>query len=224
MTEFYIKEFETSKKKPSRVLLLGRTNQIEIIIPNEFNVQDVLSTILFKGNLTAFTESNYFQELEKRWLPVLFTDRLSVIPFETQRKLMQEAGYEIDAFKPTEFKGKSYLVSKFSDDVIYNTLQLNKAERAARQTESAIKKLKSLFQKTGKLENIEGIKLVTEIRSKDFVREKYRSGDRETFEMYVSFDLLQKFMDAEITNQDLVDGSIILVDGSRVKVNLTNFS
>ncbi len=98
IAEFYIKEFETSKKKPSRVLLLGRTNQIEIIIPNEFNIQDVLAAILFKGNLTAFAESNYFQEIEKRRLPILFMDKLSVIPFETQRKLMQEADYALDAY------------------------------------------------------------------------------------------------------------------------------
>jgi len=42
--------------------------------------------------------------------------------------------------------------------------------------------------------------------------------------MYVSSDLLQKFIDAEITNQELAGGFVILLKGSRVKVNLINFS
>jgi len=42
--------------------------------------------------------------------------------------------------------------------------------------------------------------------------------------MYVSSVLLQKIIDAEITNQELIDGSVILAKGSHVKVNLINFS
>jgi len=46
----------------------------------------------------------------------------------------------------------------------------------------------------------------------------------ESFEMYVSSDLFRKFINAEITNQELVDGFVILFKGSCVKVNLINFS
>ncbi len=222
LAEFHIKEIETSKKKPSRVLLLGKTNQIEVTIPNDLNLQEALDTILFKGNIEGLTTSGYFQDLEKRWLPILFTDKLARIPFDSQRKLLREADYSISPYQ-AKFKEKSYLAVKFSDDVIYNTIQLNQAARAARQTESGIKKLKSIFQITGKLQEIEGIKLAAEIRSKDFVSEKFSRGNTETFEMYVPFDLLQKFIEAEITNQELIDGSIILVEGNRLKIDLTNF-
>ena len=112
--------------------------------------------------------------------------------------------------------------SIFSDSVVYNTLQLNQAERVARQTESAITQMKSLYQKTGNIENLEGIKLITDIYSKSFL-DQLAVPQVEHFEMYVPFGLLHQFIDAEITTQDLADGSIILVNGSRVKANLTNF-
>ncbi len=205
-------------------MLIADLKQLEITAPNELNIQDVLSAILYKGTITEFTESDYFKNLEKGILPIIFKDKLAVIPFEQQHQLMFDAAFDVGAYGLAEFKGKAYFLAKFSDEVVYNTIQLNQAERASRQTESAIKQLKSLFQKTGKIKNIEGIKLVTEIYSRDFVRERYGSPHKESFEMYVSFELLEKFLGAEITNQDLIDASIILVDGDRIKVNLTNFS
>jgi hypothetical protein len=223
LAEFHIKEFEISKKKPSRVLLLGTRILIEITIPLELNISDVLNTILFKGSVEELTKSPYFQELEKKHFPVLFLDKLAAIPFEAQRKLMRDVNYSILAYNKKDFKEKTYFSAEMENDVVYNTLKLNQAARAARQTEDAIKKAKSIFQITGKLQGVEGIKIATDIYSKDFLN-KFASNTTERYEMYVSFDLLQKFIDAEITNQELVDGSIILVEGSRVKINLTNFS
>ncbi len=223
MEVFELKEFEASKNKPARILLKNPTVQFEITVSAGVNVQDALSAILYKGTPDSFAVTPYFIDVEQKLLPITFQGKLASIPVEKQKQLLKAVNYSSNAFITTDFKDKTYLETKFSDGVVYNTLQLNAVERAARQTESAIKQLKLLFEKTGAVENIEGIKLITSIYSKNFVREKYGNGQEESFEMYVSFDLLKKFLDAEITNQDLVDGSIILVDGSRVKIDLTNF-
>jgi hypothetical protein len=48
--------------------------------------------------------------------------------------------------------------------------------------------------------------------------------EQETFEMFVSYDLLERFSDAEITYQELIDESIMSVNGNSVKVSITDLS
>jgi hypothetical protein len=40
-------------------------------------------------------------------------------------------------------------------------------------------------------------------------------------EIYAPYDLVEKFFNLDITNQKLVDGSIVLVDGNRIEVDLS---
>lgn len=181
-----------------------------------------MSNILYKGTAETFVDSGYFKNIESKVLPTIFNG-LDSIPFEAQRSLMHDVDYDILAYGISKFKDKDYLRIRYANNLVYNTLQLNQAERNARETETAIKKLKTVYEKTGKVKEVEGLKVETFISSKSFL-DKFASPTKEQYEIYVPFDLLQKFIDAEITNQDLVDGSIILVEGNRVKINLTNYS
>ena len=61
MQPLVVKEFELSKKKSSRVLLKGASLIIELFIPNDYNLQDVLSNLLFKGSVTAW------KNFKKNW-------------------------------------------------------------------------------------------------------------------------------------------------------------
>lgn len=219
---YKVDEVEVSKKKPTRILLKSLENQIELTFSGDLNLQDVLSNILYKGTAETFVDSDYFRKIESKVLPTIFNG-LDSIPFEAQRSLMHDVDYYILAYGISKFKDKDYLRIKYTDDSVYNTLQLNQAERNARETETAIKKLKAVYERTGKVKEVAGIKVETAIASKSFL-DKYGKAKEEKYELYVPFDLLKKFIDAEITNQDLVDGSIILVEGNRVKINLTNYS
>lgn len=224
IADFRVRELDISKKKDSRLLLIAEGIQIEILIPPSIDPNQAFASLLFNGSVNSFINSPYFQGLEKRLLPKIFGEKLAAIPLETQQALMRGVNYNGNVYGSEVFKERVYFTVNFSDNIIYNTIQINQAERASRQTESALKQIKAVFLKTQAINEIHGIKVATVIQSRDFLREKYIEPHKERFEMFTPFELIQKFIDADITNQEMVDGSIILIDGSRVKVNLTNFS
>lgn len=224
LKNYKIDEIEIGKKKLGKVLLKAVGEQILITFEPDIDIQSALQILLFKGTPEELQKTDYFQNLEKEFLPKIFIGKLAAVPFESQRRLVKAFSYNLSSFVLTDFKEKSYLTLLIADTVIYNTIQINQAERASRKTQDALKLLSSVGKETGKVPEIEGIKITSEIHFKDFLKEQYTDGQTEKYEMYVSFDLLNKFINAEITNQELIDGSIIIVDGSRVKVNVTNFS
>lgn len=222
LLDLQIKEYEQSKKKEHRILLIAQGTQIEILIPNNLDIQKVLSSLLFKGYSSEFTKSEYFQNLEKLILPTVFTDNLSEIPYETQQNLIKNVGYTRNFIWHKTFKEKSYLSVKMPSKFVYNTIQLNSSERAARHTEEALKRVKELYKILGETKSIDGLCISSVIFSKDFLRDRYNNPAEESYEFYVSIETLKKFLDAEITNQELIDSSIILVNDSRVKLNMAN--
>ncbi len=223
MFDFKVKEFERSKNKPGRILLVATNFQIEITVPAEIDLQTAAAAVLFKGTLSQFVVSDYFLAQQKLILPKIFRGPSSSLPYDTQAEIMKWVSYKSDALSAATFKEKSYLALKLDSDVVYNTIQVNQAERASRQTEIALVKLKEMFSIVGKAPMFDGVKIVAPIYSRDFVNERYKNPHEELFEIYVPFDLLKKFVESDITNQELTEGSIILIDGSRVKVNLSGF-
>lgn len=223
MFNFKVKEFERGKNKPGRILLVATSFQIEIIVPAEIDLQTAAASVLFRGTLSQFLVSDYFLTQQKLILPKIFSGPSSSLPYDTQAEIMKWVGFKSDALSTATFKEKSYLALKLDSDVVYNTIQVNQAERASRQTEIALIKLKEMFSIVGKAPMFDGVKILAPIYSRDFVNERYRDPHEERFEIYVSFDLLKKFVESDITNQELTEGSIILIDGSRVKVNLSGF-
>lgn len=223
-SQFLVKEYKRNDKKPGRILLDNGAQLVEMTIPVGVDFESAMKTFLYVGDPDSFTETEDFKAAERRELARIFSRGLSVVPFETQRALAKVFKYSDNFVSPATFKDKTYLSIKVPTTVVYNTIQVNQAERAARVTQEALGPLKSLGQVTGKVDGIEGIKFETVIYSKDFLRQRYSDPDEESYEMYLSFDLLKKFADADITNQDLIDGSVVLINGSRVKVNLTSFS
>jgi hypothetical protein len=224
VSQFQVKEFRASDKKAGRILLDNGAELVEINLAPGMDTKATTEALLFSGTVDELVQSEYFRTLELQLLPKMFTGPLDLIPYEKQRRLARHFEYADGFASLSLFKEKSYLSVTVPNTVTYNTIQLNAAERAARTTERVIPRLKSMYESFGRLENIEGIKIITTISSRDFVKERYRRGQNESFELYVPFDLLDKFTAADITNQDLVDGSVLLINGSRVKVNLSSFS
>ncbi len=235
--EYIIREIKVSKGKPTDVYILSKDTfrdmetkygkfaverQIKLSIAAELRFDEVLSAILFKGTSDEFLKSSYVQSIIGRFVQTIFTGSLAKIPIDAQRRLLVWSRLQSDAFRETKFKDKIYLGVDTTQDVVYNTIQLNQAERASRQVSFALKKLKDIFDITGGIEGIDGLSATGTIGSYNFVRKDDRTDER--FEMHVTFDILKRYANAEITNQELVDASLILVDGSRIKVNLTSFS
>jgi hypothetical protein len=68
---------------------------------------------------------------------------------------------------------------------------------------------------------IYGIKIRTRILYRDFLSKRNQRPHVEVIEIFAPYDLVEKFFNLDITNQKLVDGSIVLVNGDRIEVDLS---
>jgi hypothetical protein len=59
-----------------------------------------------------------------------------------------------------------------------------------------------------------------EIMYRNFVNESVNRTDQ--LEVYLPVELVVKFADSDITSQQLMDGGIVLLNGNRIQVQLTN--
>jgi hypothetical protein len=182
--------------------------------------------VVYPGNTESFESSDYYKtEVIDRFLPTIFKGRLATIHFETQMLLLKGANYDLNFVGGEEYKGKFYVVLRDTTADVYNTLQLNQAARVSRVTEGTIlTALRGTYKLIGGIEEIDGVKIEMRVLYKDFVNEHYSAPHADDLHAYVPFSLIQEFDEAEITNQDLVDRSIFLVNGNRVKVSLTQFN
>lgn len=236
LIEYTIREINVKKGKASEVYIVSTIDlpavgtkyedykfpkQIKLTITPDLDHQEALAAILFKGSSSEFLKSDYVASALDRFLPSKFKGPLSSIPVLTQKKLMIWGELNPDLFNAEVFKETTYLSLNTSQSVAYNTIQVNQSERGARQVEHSIKKLKELFEIVGRPEGVAGLLATATVVSYDFVRKNDRNVEK--FQMYVPFELLSRFSNLDITNQELVDGSVVLVDGSRIKVNLSAF-
>jgi hypothetical protein len=227
---YQVNDIKQSKNKSIEITLRnealttqnGIRMQLKLLIDPVLDVDRTLSALLFKGNVAEFLKSDYLSKRQDEILPRMFTGSLSTIPLDVQKKLHIWVKLNNSAFKEVVYKDKKYISLQVPNDVVYNTIQLNQAERTARQTEKSLIDLKEVFAITGSMDGLDGIKIESTISSYNFVRKDEQTVEK--FEMLVTFDVLKKYVEADITNQDMVDSAIILLDGSRMKVNITSFS
>src|SRR5260370_34251062 len=78
-----------------------------------------------------------------------------------------------------------------------------------------VKTLRAPAQETG----IDGLQFSAVINFHNFVNEPTIRTDR--LEVYLPLDLCMKFVDADVTSQQLIDGSIVLLNGNRIQVPLS---
>jgi hypothetical protein len=225
----YVLSVAKAERKPAYFLVeLDAANGNHFKLQFSSSVTDInaaLESLVFRGSFDQFKASDYYQkELTHRFMPRLFTGPLAGIAFDKQILLFEALRYDIDAVASETYKGKFFLVLRLpADDIVYNTARLNQPARVARALQNgALKLLKVVNQYvTAGSPGIDGIKLESKILFRDFTATEENSS--EVMQLYVTVDQLGKFADNDITNQQLIDNSIILVNGDRVAVSLTQY-
>ena len=122
--------------------------------------------------------------------------------------------------KLKSLKKKQYLVSSYLDTRAYNSNRVNQAERIARTIQEYFPIIKGKEKLLFTLKEIDGLEFEVKIAFRDFVDKSSRT-QYEELKFYVPKDALKLFIDADITDQELIDESIILLNDNRVKVNLS---
>lgn len=119
-----------------------------------------------------------------------------------------------------DFKGHNYVEVKINYLVTYNTLRVSMYDAASMTFDEIVKKLaKKIATDFKKQDEIEGFIFNVTYTNKDFLQ-KYDVPSIVINEFILPKDACRKYADLDITNQDLINQSIVLVDGERVALNL----
>lgn len=218
------------RKKEYTEINLSKLNDRVVDLRLQFgnsikNIDKAFSEILFLGEVEEFKKSAYYQnmfdsnlEKEISKLP----KELAELPRDVKVSLLEDVNYQSIGIWTETFKEKKYIVCSYADGTEYNTNRVNQAERIAR----TIQKYLPGIKRKGKLlltaKEIEGVELKVKIAYRNFVDKSKTS--YENLQFYVPMDSLKLFIDADITDQELIDKSIVLLNDNRVKINLSQFS
>ncbi len=179
------------------------------------DVDKAFSEVTFLGGVEEFIKSEYYQNL---YNPNLYRE-MGKLPEELNKSQKNS-----NTSSQTEiFKEKKYLVSSYLDKRAYNSNRVNQAERIARTIQEYFPIIKGKEESLLSLKEIDGLKLEVKIAFRDFVDKSSRT-QYEELKFYVPKDALKLFIDVDITDQELIDKSIILLNDNRVRVNLSQFS
>lgn len=223
----YLKLTKAERKKGYFQVELEHANGNHLklrFMPSVTDINAALEKLVFPGTLEQFKASDYYQkDLANRFLPKMFTGPLAGIAFDKQLKMLEALNYSLDAIGSDTYKGKFYLKLRMpEDDLVYNSNQVNQPGRVARVLQRGLLTLLKGLQQMylAGVAGIEGIKLEHGILYRNFGTDE--STQTETMVLYATVEQLTKFAENDITNQQLVDSSIILVNGDRVAISLTN--
>jgi hypothetical protein len=193
------------------------------------NVDAALRQLVFLGSAESFESTAEFKALTEKLLPIKFSGVLADIPRDKQFQLLKDLGYNDDEMGVAEFKGKQYIAfSPTNSTAEFNSLQANQAARVATVLKALVI---PAFDKVAPVitdaNGIYGIKIKARIFYREFRSNRDSRSRRnqrpheEVLEIFSPYNLVEKLYNHEITNQKLVDGSIVLVNGDRIQVDLS---
>jgi hypothetical protein len=118
------------------------------------------------------------------------------------------------------FKNKNYVEIKVNYLVTYNILKVSMYDAASMTFDEIVKKLATkITTDFKKQDDIAGFIFKVTYTNKDF-SEKYDAPRYVTNEFILPKEACKQYAALDITNQDLINQSIVLVDGERISLNL----
>lgn len=180
------------------------------------------------GQVVAYTEAErdaYLQDLYLRLADAWLTGSLAELSDDAKLAVMNFAHIVAQGSRvSTEvFRDAEYLaVDLGKSDVVLNTIQMgSEAERVAwLLNEQLLTVLKGFNLPVSDGETVAGVKLQIELGHRNFVREQETTFDN--VEIYATTEDIKAFTDFDITSQELIDRSFVIVNGNRVSVPLAS--
>ncbi|MBK5260657.1 MAG: hypothetical protein JJE51_13795 [Thermoanaerobaculia bacterium] len=208
-------------KKTKKTVVDVKTDvgaNVRIVFPNPADVDKGMTAVTL---LPGESREGYRAEMYKTIAKSVFTGDLAGVPEDTQSRLLAFADAVGSPLSTTKYKSGSYISIDVGDDGnVYNTLQMNQVQRVARSLrEHIVPALKRLASDVS-ASSMTGVKIAFKVNFKNFL-EKYASSSLDSVVMYVPAEALKQFADADISSQKLMDASVILVNGDRIEVSLS---
>jgi hypothetical protein len=223
MITFYY-EKSSKKKEYTEVELRSSQSYLKLrFSPDTPDVNAILQQLIYLGSVEMFESSEEFIALADKLLPVTFRGTLAQIPRDKQLQLIKDLGYNDEGLGVEEFNGKQYIAFSTTDRTIeFNSRKLKQEARIATFLKGrllpAIDKIAPFITDAN---GIYGIKIRAQVFYRDFRFERNRQPHVEVLEIFAPYDLVEKFYNQDITDQKLVMGIFITVDGKRTEVDLS---
>lgn len=158
---------------------------------------------------------------------IVFAGQLAEISPAAQFRILAVADSVLrgDTLQIVRFQGRPYIMLRASPSgYVYNTSQTSEPERqAGTLNEVSFPLIRALGSTDSTLSPAFGFAVVTSVKSKQFGGDYsfLNSTARDEITLYVMADAARRLANAEITTQELVDQSVVLFHGNRIKVDLT---
>jgi len=153
----------------------------------------------------------------------LFTKELTAVP-EERRSTLVAAIRKVGAggVEPLTYRDSLYLSLYLGPHGnVFNTIQMNRTQRVARvTTEQLIPALRAMERGLAGIEAIQGVALQVGIAYKNFLNAGSGEAGLDLVEILVPRAELAKLADDEITSQQLVNASVVRLNGNRIEVDL----
>jgi hypothetical protein len=120
------------------------------------------------------------------------------------------------------YKEKTYFVVNLGlDSNQYNDLKLSQGALVAHVVnEKLLHILKDFAAQVKDVPELQGLKLEIIVPHKSFL-EEYAKPKLSRLQVFAQSDLITKFANADITNQQFIDGCVVIMDDNRVQVALS---
>lgn len=149
----------------------------------------------------------------------LKTRVLSFIDLIILQGLVAESVLEMRSVNLVSFKGNNYLQFKFTNVNIYNSLKLNKYDIGKRLFDEVIRKVLSpLNEYIGNSNLFYGYDLTVVGHTKDFA--EYATAKPIEYRFMIPESVVRKYKNKDISGQQVLDKSVILMDDERVELKL----
>ncbi|CAN5141792.1 hypothetical protein BH18ACI2_BH18ACI2_05440 [soil metagenome] len=222
----YVNKVERKKEYTQVELDDVNGNHIKLrFMPSVKDINAALLALVHQGSLYDFQLSDYYQkEIVERFLPKIFKGPLAAIPREMQLQMIKGANYDLNAVGSETYKGRYFMVFRASASEVYNTIQLNQPARIARAIEKdVLSTMRMAYKALAEVSGLDGFKIELKVGHKNFVSEQYLPPYYDDLHIYTTKDVIKKFAEDDTTSQQFINESIVLVNGNRVDVSLTQF-
>jgi hypothetical protein len=216
--------FEKVSREKNYTLVELRDPLFSIKLRFDNTIKDLNASfheIAFVGLLSEFEASDYYRnEVINTVLPRVFSGSLASIPTERKLNLLKELRYVDSAIRYEKYKGNDYLsIDVGGDTEVYNTIRVDQSHRIGH---SLNQRVLAYFKRVARIikfhQQVDGIKVTILIPYKNFVTESYNAPSYDQIEIYSPMDVIRQFADDELTNQEFVEESILLVNGNRMRI------
>lgn len=134
--------------------------------------------------------------------------------------LLLKTNLERRSINLIEFKNEKYLTMKFSNNIVYNSLKSDKYEIAKIQFDEVLRKILSPLNNTiSDPVLFYGYDIIVTTYTQDFLN-KGETLEKIEYRFLIPQEIVRKYKNKDITGQNLLDNSFILLDDERIQLKL----